>query len=134
MSRQSPSTAGSTGEKPVLLEAINLTFRTMERRTRLYRNLVVCVSLTLLGSLVLAVVFRKLIFLLGFLAPPLYVGCFVYVDGRTLRAWRDRVLTMRTERSLEVEQLKKLLSDLRHIPAATLQSMFATLKPEEPKQ
>ncbi len=34
----------------VLLEAINLTFRTMERRTRLYRNLVICVSLTLLGS------------------------------------------------------------------------------------
>jgi hypothetical protein len=134
MSRQSPGAAGSTGEKPVLLEAINLTFRTMERRTWLFRNLVVCVSLTLLGSLVLAVIFRKWIFLLGLLAPPFYAGCFVVIDGRTLRTWRDRVLAMRNERSLEVEQLKKLLSDLRHIPAATLQSMFATLNIEAPKK
>ena len=134
MSRQSSGAASSAAEKPVLLEAVNFTFRTMERRTRLYRNLVVCVSLTLLGSLVLAVVFRKWIFLFGLLTPPFYVGCFVYVDGRTLRAWRDRVLAMRNERSLEVEQLKKLLSDLRHIPAATLQSMFATLNLEAPKK
>jgi hypothetical protein len=134
MSRQSSGAASSAAEKPVLLEAINLTFRTMERRTRLYRNLVICVSLTLLGSLALAVVFRKWIILLGLLAPPFYVGCFVYVDSRTLRAWRDRVLAMQNERSLEVEQLKKLLSDLRHIPAATLQSMFATLNIEAPKK
>jgi hypothetical protein len=134
MSRQSSGAAGSAAEKPVLLEAINLTFRTMERRTRLYRNLVVCVSLTLLGSLVLAVAFRKWFFLFGLLAPPFYVGGFVYVDGRTLRAWRDRVMAMRNERSLEVEQLKKLLSDLHHIPAATLHSMFATLNLETPKK
>jgi hypothetical protein len=134
MSRQSSGAASSAAEKPVLLEAINLTFRTMERRTRLFRNLVVCVSLTLLGSLVFAVVFRKWIFLFGLLAPPFYVGCFVYIDGRTLRAWRSRVLAMRNERGLEVEQLKKLLSDLRHIPTATLQSMFATLNLEAPKE
>jgi hypothetical protein len=37
-------------EKPVLLEAINFTFRTIEQRARQYRNLLVAVSLTGAGS------------------------------------------------------------------------------------
>ncbi len=133
MSTQSSSATSAKAEKPVLLEAINLTFRTMERRTRLYRNLVVCVSLTILGSLIIALTFRKWIVLSGLLAPPLYVGCFLYLDARTLRAWRDRVLAMRDECGLDVAQLKQTLRDMRYIPEATLHSMFATLNPEKPK-
>lgn len=120
-------------EKPVLLEAINFTLRTMEHRTRLYRNLVVCVSLTTLGSLVIALVFRRWIALMGWLALPVFVGCFLYLDARTVRTWRARVCEFRDQRGLQVLQLEQTLTGFGYIPPATLRSMFALLSMEEPK-
>ena len=133
MSTLNPRATSATAKAPVLLEAINLTLRAMEQRTRCYRNLVVGVSLTLLGSLTLALVFRKWILLGGWLAPPLLVGCFLYLDARTVRAWRDRILEMRDQRGLDVAALEQTLTVLRHIPEATLRSMFTILNSEKPK-
>jgi hypothetical protein len=121
-------------EQPVLLAAINLTLRTMERRLRWYRNLVVCFSLTFLISLILALVFRKWLVLTGWLALPLFVACFLYLDARTLRAWRDRVLEMRDQRGLDVAQLEQTLKALRHIPEATLRSLFAMVRSDKPNR
>jgi hypothetical protein len=120
-------------ELPVLLESLNLTLRTLERRLRWYRNLVICVSLTLLGSLILALVFRKWILLGGWLALPLFVGCFFHLDARTVRTWRDRILEMRDQRGLDVAALEQTLTALRHIPEATRRSMFTMLNSEKPK-
>jgi len=92
---------------------------------------VVGVSLTLLGSLTLALVFRKWILLGGWLAPPLLVGCFLYLDARTVRAWRDRILEMRDQRGLDVAQLGQTLKAVRCLPEATLRAMFATLDSTE---
>lgn len=133
VSTEKPKASDTLPEKPVLVEAINLTYRTMERRTRLYRNLVVCVSLTLFGSLVLALIFRKWVVLTGWLATPLFVGCFYHLDTRTIRAWRDGVLALRDKRGLDVMQLEQTLAAMRYIPAATLRSMFITLNIEEPE-
>jgi len=121
-------------ETPVLLEAVNVTLRAMERRLRLYRNILVCVSLGLSGSALVALIFRKWIILGGgVLAVPLLVGCFLYLDARAVRAWRDRVLQMQDKGGLDVDQLKKTLTSMRYIPDATLHSMFAMLSSEAPK-
>jgi hypothetical protein len=117
----------------VLLEAVNLTFRTLERRTRVYRNLAVCVSLTILGSLLIAWVFRSWLVLIGLLAPPVYVGRFLYVDARTIRAWRVQVLSLRADRGLDMAQFQQTLRSLHCVPEATLNSMLATLNLENPK-
>ena len=120
-------------ELPVLLESLNVTLRTMERRLRLYRNLVFCVSVTMFGSLIIALVFRRWMVLSGWLVIPLFVGCFFYLDSRTVRTWRDRVLAMRDERGLDIAQLEQTLATMRYIPEATRHSMFALLSSEKPK-
>ena len=75
-------------EKPVLLEAINLTFRTLERRLRLYRNLVIAVSLTGLGSVIVAGILRCWVVLVGELALPVYFAGFLLFDRHGLAAGR----------------------------------------------
>src|SRR5215469_1389530 len=97
-------------ELPVLVESLNVTLRTMERRLRLYRNLVICVSLAMFGSLIIALVFRKWMVLSGWLAIPLFVGYFFYLDSRTVRVWRDQVLAMQKERGLDIAQLERSLT------------------------
>jgi hypothetical protein len=114
-------------ETPMVLKAINLTFRTMERRARLYRNLVIAVSLTTMASVALAIILRRWAALLGVLALPAYVCGYVSLDNRIVRAWCDRVLAMRDEGGLNVAQLEQILTALRRIPDATLHSMFAML-------
>lgn len=121
-------------ELPVLLESLNVTLRTMERRLRLYRNLVICVSLAMFGSLIIALVFRKWMVLSGWLVIPLFVGGFFYLDSRAVRTWRDRVLAMRDERGLDVAQLERTLTAMRYIPDSTRRSMFAMLSSEKSKR
>ena len=118
-------------ETPILLKAVNLTFRTMERRARLYRNLVIAVSLTTMASVALAVILQRWAALLGVLALPAYVCGYVSLDNRIVRAWRDQVLAMRDESALNVTQLEQILTAQRYIPDATLHSMFAMLDSKE---
>ena len=119
-------------EKPVLLEAVNFTFRTLEQRSRQYRNLVIAVSLTGLGSIVMAAVLRRWIVLTGELALPLYFGVFLFFDHRVVMYWRRQVLKMQGERGLSIAQLTQTLTSLRHLPQVTLRSMLAVLNSEGP--
>jgi len=130
MSAQNPGATAAAAEKPVLLEAINLTFRTMERRSRHYRNLVIAVSLTAMASVILAVIFRRWVVLSTGFALPLYVGGFLFLDHRLVTTWRRRVLHMRDKRGLSLAQLAQILSGLRHLPQASLRSMLAALASE----
>ena len=132
MSSPNPSVTNASAEKPILLEAINLTLRTMERRARLYRNLVMAVSLTALASLVVAVVSRRWVVLSGLLALPLYVGGFLSLDNRMVKAWDERMFQMRDQRGLNIAQLEQTLTGFRHLPQATLRSMLATLTSSKP--
>ncbi|HEY0790669.1 MAG TPA: hypothetical protein VGD78_06350 [Chthoniobacterales bacterium] len=122
-----------TVERPALLEAIDTTLRTIESRTRLYRNLVVLVSLTALGLPMMALLLHQWTFLIGLLALPAYVGAFLVLDGRVVRAWRDEICRLRNQRELNVAQLKETLTAFRYIPAATLREMLAMLSPEKPR-
>ena len=49
----SPNATSPSAEKPVLLEAINLTMDTVERRKRLYRVLVIVFSLTAIAAVII---------------------------------------------------------------------------------
>lgn len=131
--RRMATSAGTSKplEKPVLLEAINFTFRTVEQRTRHYRNLVIAVSLTGLGSIIIAVILRKWIVLAGELALPLYFAGFLFLDRRILMAWRRDIFKMRDEHGLSITQLKQTLTSLRHLPQETLRSMLAMLNSDK---
>lgn len=120
-------------EKSVLLEAINFTSRAIESRLRHYRYLVMATSLTGLGSIILAVVLHRWIFLTGELALPLYFVVFLYSDHRTVMNWRRGIREMRDKQDLKIAQLAKILANLPHIPKATLNSMLAMVEISGPK-
>lgn len=128
---QSPG-AKSSAQEPVLLEAINLTMRTVEERTRRYRNLVIAVSITVFATSTAVVVLRRWFMWAGFAVLPLYVLVFLHFDARTVTFWHDRVLQMRDEQGLDLAQLHQTLSGFRHLPQATLRSMLATLTRANP--
>jgi hypothetical protein len=133
MSTPNPSATSASAEKPVLLEAINFTFRTLEWRLRMYRNLVTAVSLTGLGSVIVAVILRRWVVLVGELALPLYFAGFLFLDRRIVMAWRRGVFQMRDERGLNIAQLTKALSGFPHLPQATVRSLLAVLTSEKPQ-
>src|ERR1035441_7877967 len=124
MRQQMPNTAPVKPkppvEQPVLLEAINLTFRTMERRARLYRNLVVAVSLTMIASVVVGIILRRWVVLLGMLALPIYVRGYLSLDNRLVMGWRRDVLRMQDTRGLNVAQLTQTLAGLKNLPQEAL--------------
>lgn len=125
------SNSGAPGAKPVLLEAVNLTLRTIERRARVYRNVAVGFSLTVLGVALAALVLRRWGVLAGWAVLPLFVPGFFFLDGRIVRGWRDRVFLMRDQRGLKLTQLEETLTAFRYLPAATLRSMLAMLGPDK---
>jgi len=115
------------GDKPVLADAINTTLRAIEGRTRLYRNLVVAVSLVSVLSVCLAVFLRQWLALAGLIILVPLIGAYLLLDSRLLRLWRARIVEMVRSRGLDVTTFSKTISGFRHIPPNSLRVMIATL-------
>ena len=78
-------------EPPALLQAINLTLTTIDRRIRLYRVLVVYVIVAGVGFPVASLITQAWLLLagLGFIIPA--VGIYLWVDKRVVRTWAEVV-------------------------------------------
>jgi hypothetical protein len=114
-------------DKPVLLEAIEITIRTIEDRARLYRNLVMAVSVVSVLSILLSVLFRHWLPLIGLVLLVPLTGAYLFFDGRLVRRWRAGVVEMTRLRSLDVATFLKTISGFRHLPSNSLKAMLATL-------
>jgi hypothetical protein len=113
--------------KPVLLDAVEYTVRTIEDRARLYRNLVVSVSIVSILSVVLAVTFRQWIGLAGFLLLSPMTGSFLILDIRRTRLWRLHILKKSRKRELHIPTFRKTISAFAYLPASSLQAMLSTI-------
>jgi hypothetical protein len=76
------------GDQPIALQAIELTSRTLERRNKFYRALVIAVSLLAILSILSATLFHQWIFLSGLILLVPLIGGFSYFDSHTVRHWR----------------------------------------------
>jgi hypothetical protein len=114
-------------DKPVLLEAINFTLRTIEDRSRLYRNLVVAVSIVSVLSVFSAALFRQWVALTGLLLLVPLTGGFLFFDSRRIRRWRAEIIEKSMMRGLDVAIFQKTIEGFRHLPAGSLQAMLSTL-------
>jgi hypothetical protein len=115
------------GEQPIVLQAIELTSRTLERRNKLYRALVVTVSLLAILSILSATFFRQWIFLSGLIFLVPLIGGFSYFDSRSVRRWRREIFRMRNDRNLDLNFFLKTTASLRRIFPPTAQAMFSTI-------
>lgn len=122
--------SGPASEKPVLREAIDLTLGTFEDRSRLYRNLVVAVSLVSFASILTALLCWRGLPLAGLILVVPFSGGFVYLDMRRVSRWREGILGRCRTRGLDLALFRNTLLQLKHLPQGSLQSMLATFPAE----
>ena len=118
---------GQPTEKPVIVEALDLTFRTMEERIKRYRNLVISVVMLTAVSLLLAMFYRQWLFASGLILLVPLVGGFSVSDSRCVRRWRTQILDMSRVRNLDLQAYIKTASELRKISPRMLQHMLTTI-------
>jgi hypothetical protein len=112
-----------------LLDAIDTTVRTIEDRARLYRDLVVAVSVVSVLSILLSVLFHQWLALIGFVLLVPLTGGYLFLDSRLVRRWRAGIVEMTRLRSLDVVTFLKTISGFRHLPPNTLKAMLVTIPP-----
>jgi hypothetical protein len=128
MQEKSPPNEPKQGtDKPVLLDAIEVTLRTIEERARLYRNLVVGVSAVSVLSVLFAVFFRQWLALAGLIILVPLTGAYLILDSRLLRLWRAGIIEMMRLRGLDVTAFSKTISGFRHVPPNSLNAMISML-------
>jgi hypothetical protein len=123
----------NTTKRPVLLDAIDATFRTIEGRTKLYRNLVTAVGVVSVLSILSAVLFRQWIAIAGLVLLVPLTGGYLFIDSRLVRRWRAAITEMVRLRSLDVSTFLKTISGFRHLPPNALKAMLLTI-PAQPEQ
>jgi len=118
---------GQSTEKPVLVEALDLTFRTIEKRTKLYRTLVIVVAAITVTSITCSILYQRWLFFAGLILLVPLVGGFSIIDSRCVRHWRTQILNMSRARNLDLQLYIKTASELRKISPRILQDMLTTI-------
>jgi hypothetical protein len=114
-------------DKPVLVDAIGTTLRTIEDRVRLFRNLVVAVSMVSLFSIILPLFIRQWLALSGLTIIVPLTGGFLLLDSHMVLQWRAGILDMARLRGLDLAMFAKAISGFRQLPPDSLKAMLATL-------
>jgi len=114
--------------KPALLDAIDATLQTLERRAKHYRNLVVAVSLAMLVSIGTALFTWHALPLLGLASAVPLVAAFAYADARLVNRWIAAVHDLRDVRALDVDHFATTVRQLKYLPQAPLRAMLDALE------
>lgn len=118
-------------EKPVILEALDLTFRTIEKRIKRYRRLLISVVVVTAISSLLAIFYREWLFTIGWILLVPLIGRFSYVDSRTVRRWRREIFQMRDARNLDLDFFLRTIGELHRISPPMLKGMLSTIDPNQ---
>ncbi len=107
--------------------AIQATLTTIRNRARLYRNLVICVSVVVIGSPVAAAVFRSAfpLIVLSLLVP--LVGTYFVLDSRYTGRWSKQVLELWSEGKLDPGVFSSTMRAHPYVPQGTLEGMLSAL-------
>jgi hypothetical protein len=97
-------------EKPVLVDAIDTTLRTIEDRSKFYRNLVVAVSIVSLASIVLAVFSRQWLAFSGLIIIMPLTGGIFFIDSHLVLEWSAGMIDMARLRGLDLAMFLKTSS------------------------
>jgi hypothetical protein len=130
MSAPNPSATSASAEKPVLLEAIDLTIRTIDDRVRAYQKTAITAGLMFIASIAAALAFRRAWPVTGLILVVPLSGGFLFLDSFRVARWRTEILDCCLRRKLELPQFLATIAQLKYLPQASLRSMLATLPPE----
>lgn len=107
--------------------ALDSTAQTIERRTKHYRRLIICVVLISIGSVTGSIIVGNVLALSGLVW--LFPACvlFFYLDGRLLNRWRSNLLRFWVKKELEFRYFFDAVGAANTLPKDTLQGMTSSL-------
>lgn len=117
----------SQNEVLAVKTAIELTLHTIEQRARLYRKLVVAVSVLLVCSVMTSMIVRSWWPLSGLLLIVAATAAYLALDARLVRGWIRRVFRLRDTEGLNLESLSGAMLSYPFIPPVTLRAMLDEL-------
>ncbi len=114
--------------EPPIRQAIYGTTDAITRRAAWYRNLVICISVIGMASMVLLIItWRPISLAIGTMMLPAVAGWF-YWDTRLVRKWSQKTLQICRDGSLDVAVFTTTIAAMKHLPEPTIQSMLLELE------
>ena len=107
--------------------AIDQTTKTIDRRARYFRNLIVTVVVLSLGSIGWSLVTWTILPFSGFLLLVPSCGFFFVFDHKVLKDWRSHLVDSWVDKRIDFGSLCSAVSDISTLPKDTVQGMLATL-------
>lgn len=111
----------------VVSEAIGGMLHALERRAKLYRNLIVSITALLTLSILLAIALGSWTPLLGFLFVIPLVAIFLLLDNREVRHWQECTINLWCFHRLNLKEFESRIVSYRHIPEQFRNQMLSTL-------
>jgi hypothetical protein len=106
---------------------LNTTRDTLVRRARLYKCLVIVVSVSVVGAGIAALSLLSLKPLLIWAYIPSWVCLFLAWDQKAVQRWRDTAVRFWSQGELEFGPLMSMLRQVPNLPQPTLEGMLASL-------
>jgi hypothetical protein len=112
-------------------EGLRLTAEALQQRAWLHRNLVVATISVTSASLLVTVFFRLALGLGGLVFVVPLVGIHLMLDCRCVRLWSQRLVELQGKAGVDLNILRKAVSQIPNLPARSLESMFSSLPSED---
>lgn len=107
--------------------AIDFTTATINKRAKLYRNLIIAVSFAGIAFIAFAVISWSLIPLVGIIFLVPCCGMYLWLDGNLLNQWRYKLLKDWNIGEIDFRALRDAIAGISILPKNTVESMMAML-------
>jgi hypothetical protein len=108
-------------------DIIPLSKLCISERANTYRNIVIVISIFIIGSITTSLYQWSSIPLMTlFLFFPIY-SIFLFLDYRQVKIWKEKILQAWGNKTLEINLVKEIIKAVPHLPDKTINSMLDTL-------
>ena len=111
--------------------AIDLTTKTIDKRAKYFRNLIMTFIFIIAGSILLVIITKQyyVSFILLFLIPT--CGLFFFYDNKLINQWRSQLFQSWIKKEVDIKNFCEAVNSISILPKQTLKGMLATLPPSD---
>lgn len=110
-----------------LRQSIDLTTRTIDRRTFHFRNTVVAVVIVSVAAIATALVIRSWRPLTAFFLLPTVISAFILIDTVIVTFWRRMILASWSKGAIDFNHYTQTIAMMKALPRATIDGMLRLL-------
>lgn len=112
-------------------DIISLSKLCISKRANIYKNIVIVISVFIVGSIITSLYQWSSIPLIALLFFfPIY-SLFLFLDYRQVQIWKEKILQAWENKALDISIVREIVNAVPHFPDATISSMLKTLPDSE---